>query len=151
MKRLNKKGFTLVELLAVIVILALLMVVAARVIGGVTDNAREEALKTEGQKIFAKTYEDVEISNVQGGSVNYSYSGVADSGYTETPYTVKVTVGTGSDSKNVITAVCATDGNRKIQSSSITGNTITWGPVQTGSNLTCSNSQDNQDNQDNNG
>ena len=38
MKRMNRKGFTLVELLAVIVILAILMAIAATNIGSVIDN-----------------------------------------------------------------------------------------------------------------
>ena len=44
MKKLNKKGFTLVELLAVIVILALLMVVSLSVMGNVQNNAKKTAL-----------------------------------------------------------------------------------------------------------
>ena len=41
MIKLNKKGFTLVELLAVIVILALLMVVATRTIGTSLTNSKK--------------------------------------------------------------------------------------------------------------
>jgi len=52
MKRLNKKGFTLVELLAVIIILGLLMVVAASVMGNVQDNAKKSSLETEAKKIL---------------------------------------------------------------------------------------------------
>ena len=40
MKKLNNSGFTLVELLAVIVVLALLMVVAASSIGNSLNNAK---------------------------------------------------------------------------------------------------------------
>lgn len=60
MKKLNKKGFTLVELLAVIVILALLMVVAARTIGGALSDSKEEAIQTEAKKLVSKTYEDIQ-------------------------------------------------------------------------------------------
>ena len=58
MKRLNKKGFTLVELLAVIVILALLMVVATRSIGAVLTNSKKSAMDTEFKKLVtsANTY-----------------------------------------------------------------------------------------------
>ena len=45
MKRLNKKGFTLVELLAVIVILALIMAIAIYSISGVLQNSREGIFK----------------------------------------------------------------------------------------------------------
>ena len=41
----NKKGFTLVELLAVIVILAIIALIATPIILGVIDNAREGAAK----------------------------------------------------------------------------------------------------------
>ena len=52
MMKLNKKGFTLVELLAVIVILALLMVVAASAVGSAQENSKKSALSTEAQKIY---------------------------------------------------------------------------------------------------
>lgn len=41
----NKKGFTLVELLAVIVILAIIALIATPIILNVIDNAKEEAAK----------------------------------------------------------------------------------------------------------
>ena len=44
MKRLNKKGFTLVELLAAIVILAVLMLVGAQAIGTIMNNAKANSL-----------------------------------------------------------------------------------------------------------
>ena len=48
MKRLNKKGFTLVELLAVIVILAVVMLIAVTAVGPLMARARKSALGTEG-------------------------------------------------------------------------------------------------------
>lgn len=45
MKRLNKKGFTLVELLAVIVILALIMAIAIYSISGILQSSRENVFK----------------------------------------------------------------------------------------------------------
>ena len=44
MKRLNKKGFTLVELLAAIVILAVLMLVGAQAIGTIINNTKANSL-----------------------------------------------------------------------------------------------------------
>jgi prepilin-type N-terminal cleavage/methylation domain-containing protein len=52
MKRMNKKGFTLVELLAVIVILAILMAIAATNIGPVIDNSRRSSMRTTAQQII---------------------------------------------------------------------------------------------------
>ena len=57
---MNKKGFTLVELLAVIVILALLMVVATRTIGSIMGDSKKQAAKTEAQKVVSKAYEDLQ-------------------------------------------------------------------------------------------
>ena len=44
MKRLNKKGFTIVELLAAIVILAVLMLVGAQAVAGIMRNSRANSL-----------------------------------------------------------------------------------------------------------
>ena len=48
MKGLNKKGFTLVELLAVIVILSVVMLIAVTAVGPLMTRARKSALATEG-------------------------------------------------------------------------------------------------------
>ena len=50
--RLNKKGFTLVELLAVIVVLALLMVVAGSSIGSALTNSKKSSLRLEAKKLY---------------------------------------------------------------------------------------------------
>ena len=46
--KMNKKGFTLVELLAVIVILAVVMLIAVTAVGPLMIRARKSALGTEG-------------------------------------------------------------------------------------------------------
>lgn len=66
MKKLNKKGFTLVELLAVIVVLALLMVVAASSIGTALKNSKKSATKTEAQKIIRQLYQDNKSLSLTG-------------------------------------------------------------------------------------
>lgn len=48
----NKKGFTLVELLAVIVVLAIIMVIASSSIGGTLVKARKSALAIEGTELI---------------------------------------------------------------------------------------------------
>ena len=68
MKKLNKKGFTLVELLAVIVILALLMVVAASTVGTVQENAKKNTLKTEAQKIATSIYQEAQSAYMLSSS-----------------------------------------------------------------------------------
>ncbi len=52
MKKLNKNGFTLVELLAVIVILALLIVVVANSVLPAMNNSKQSALKTYAQRVI---------------------------------------------------------------------------------------------------
>lgn len=51
MKKLNKKGFTLVELLAVIVILALLIVVVANTALPAMNNAKKNSLEVYAERV----------------------------------------------------------------------------------------------------
>ena len=55
---LNKKGFTLVELLAVIVILALLIVIVANTAIPAMNNAKKKSLQTYAQKVVQKAKEN---------------------------------------------------------------------------------------------
>ena len=84
MKRLNKKGFTLVELLAVIVVLALLMVVAASSIGSALTNAKKNTLKTEAQKIVTNVYQNAYSQYMLNGNIGglTGYTSVAAVGTT---------------------------------------------------------------------
>ena len=50
MKKINKKGFTLVELLAVIVVLAIVMGLAVVAISGVLDNARKATFVADAKQ-----------------------------------------------------------------------------------------------------
>ena len=64
--RLNKKGFTLVELLAVIVILAVVMLIAVTAVGPLMTKSRKSALGTEGVGLVdaAKTaYQAEQLNN----------------------------------------------------------------------------------------
>ena len=70
-KSINKKGFTLVELLAVIVILAVLALVAMPNITRLMENARKNSFTTEAEE-FAK-YAQTAYTNVQlAGSLTNS-------------------------------------------------------------------------------
>ena len=59
----NKKGFTLVELLAVIVILALIMGIAVVSIGGVLNSARQSTFKETAASIIQGVRQQMMLSN----------------------------------------------------------------------------------------
>ena len=82
MIKLNKKGFTLVELLAVIVVLALLMVVATSSIGTALKNAKKNTLKTEAQKIISQIYQDAQSEYMLKGSLTSTSKTGTDGDYT---------------------------------------------------------------------
>ena len=85
MKKLNKKGFTLVELLAVIVILALLIVVVANTALPAMNKAKMNSLATYAQRMQEKARENFIAEGRTGataytiekltGSVNKQYKG----------------------------------------------------------------------------
>lgn len=126
--KLNNKGFTLVELLAVIVVLALLMVVATRTIGNTLTDSRREAMNTEAKKIVSKTYEDLETANLMVKTLaddKYTYKNVATStGAKDGDYTIKITV-SGAPGTYKMTDVCVSDGSFK-SVGTIAGATITF-------------------------
>ena len=98
MKNNNKNGFTLVELLAVIVILALIMGIAVVSIGGILNSARENTFKEsalavingvrqqlvladsleEGRFYFKSTVLDKEIESPLGGTVQFTTGASGD-------------------------------------------------------------------------
>ena len=102
---MNKKGFTLVELLAVIVILAIIALIATPIVINVVNESRENANKRSVEG-YMKAYETayyqaiLEDENVKFGDkldVNYSGSNVTCSNIT-------------SDEDGNITATCTVDG-----------------------------------------
>ncbi|PID04122.1 MULTISPECIES: type II secretion system protein [unclassified Sporosarcina] len=52
-KKLNQKGLTLVELLAVIVILGIIAAIAVPAIGNIITNSKVNALKSDGQNVLS--------------------------------------------------------------------------------------------------
>lgn len=52
-KRLNQKGLTLIELLAVIVILAIVAAIAVPAIGGIIANSRDKAILADASAVLA--------------------------------------------------------------------------------------------------
>lgn len=129
MKKLNKKGFTLVELLAVIVILALLMVVATRTIGGSLNSSKQSAMETEAAKIVSKTYEDLNMDKVNGNTAGTTktYDGaLTTKGYSEGDYTVAILRDSTDTYKMVGVCISYGKSSKKYSYGTINGSTITW-------------------------
>ena len=84
MKKLNKKGFTLVELLAVIVILSVLMLIALPSVINIMNNARDDAFRDEALS-FISAAETQYASDGGEGCKIYKYDGdnVNDSSKTD--------------------------------------------------------------------
>ena len=134
MKKLNKKGFTLVELLAVIVILALLMVVATRTIGGSLNSSKQSAMETEAAKIVSKTYEDLNMDKVNGNTAGTTktYDGaLTTKGYSEGDYTVAILRDSTDTYKMVGVCISYGKSSKKYSYGTINGSTITWGDTTT--------------------
>lgn len=86
MKKMNRKGFTLVELLAVIVILAILMAIAATNIGPVIDNSRRSSMRTTAQNIVEAVRLQL-TSNYELFPGQYGFTqAILDSGGTSAPF-----------------------------------------------------------------
>ena len=86
MKKMNRKGFTLVELLAVIVILAILMAIAATNIGPVIDNSRRSSMRTTAQNIIEAVRLQL-TSNYELFPGKYAFNnGILDSGGISAPF-----------------------------------------------------------------
>ena len=113
MKRLNKKGFTLVELLAVIVILAILMTIAFSVVPGLQNNAKKTGMDTELRKIVSAITKDIQLISI-GEADGYSY---VDTDTTDTHaltikegnYTIELGL---NETDSAITSFCITDGSK---------------------------------------
>ncbi len=86
MKKINRKGFTLVELLAVIVILAILMAIAATNIGPVIDNSRKSSMRTTAQMIIDAVQTQLTGTNeLYPGTYEFS-TGILDRGGISAPF-----------------------------------------------------------------
>ena len=85
----NKKGFTLMELLAVIVILSVLILLAMPAVLRLMENAKKNAFKTEGQslyKICQTAYTDISMTYTELRAYEFTYIPLyklKDLGYTD--------------------------------------------------------------------
>ncbi|MCI8671079.1 MAG: prepilin-type N-terminal cleavage/methylation domain-containing protein [Bacilli bacterium] len=79
MEKLNKKGFTLVELLSVIVILSVVVLIATNAVIPMMSNAKKQVLATEANTILG-TAKSMYANDGASGSKCYSYNDVIKSG-----------------------------------------------------------------------
>lgn len=104
MKRLNKKGFTLVELLAAIVILAVLMLVGAQAIGTIINNTKANSLKSS----LDTAMEQAQMKYTSAGELvdNDPLTGYLD--YKSAEYTVSANDEVDPDSGKIVYTVSLT-------------------------------------------
>ncbi len=73
MKKIKNNGFTLVELLAVIVVLAIIMVIAIPNVMSSMDNARRGTFKVYAQRVMSKAEEQYQ-TDLMMGNTNECYT-----------------------------------------------------------------------------
>lgn len=81
----NKKGFTLVELLAVIVILALIMSIAVVSIGGVLQSTRQSTFRESAASIIDGVRTQLLVNNSLSAGSYYFKEGILQKGGKEAP------------------------------------------------------------------
>ena len=80
MKKLNKKGFTLVELLAVIVILAVIMVITIPTVLGSMSGAKKEAFDTAVAAVNKYIADQVELCTFGNNTIAPYEASIFESG-----------------------------------------------------------------------
>ena len=104
MKKFNKKGFTLIEMLVVIAIIAVLVSIVIPVVGNSTTKAKAATDAANLRAVQAEV--TTAILTGTGDSITTAHTTIAID-KTKTPVEYKVTV-------NDTTPVCATDGKTKM-------------------------------------
>ena len=82
MKKINKNGFTLVELLSVVVILAVVVLIATNAVVPMMGNAKKQVLATEANK-FMTAAKTLYVNKSATGTKCYTYDEVIGSGLIE--------------------------------------------------------------------
>ena len=93
---MNKKGFTLVELLAVIAILAILVILALPNVIGMFNNAKKDIFLTEAKTIYKEVARKYLTESMKGNSID-TISNSSNKLDTETDLTYNITL--NSDGK----------------------------------------------------
>ena len=102
MKRLNKKGFTLVELLAVIVVLAFIMVLAAPSVLSSMNSARQSSFMLYAEKMInaaQSKYQADSLIQTMSQEVCYSLQELSDSKSTQYAGFVHITGGASQNAE----------------------------------------------------
>jgi type IV pilus assembly protein PilA len=107
----NEKGLTLIELLAVIVILAIISAIAIPAIGGLISGAKDKAHEANGlTAINAARYKAINDSPT--ATATYTLKLLADEGYLEkVPADPKVKGTTYNETTSVVNVTITTKGN----------------------------------------
>lgn len=74
MKKLNKKGFTLVELLAVIVVLALILVITVPTVLSAMNNSKKKLFQSYGTRIINAVTEEYESQKMLNDVTSKRYN-----------------------------------------------------------------------------
>ena len=82
MKNLNKKGFTLVELLSVIVILSVIVLIATNAVVPMADSSKKQVLAMEANTLV-KAAQTLYVQNSSSSSACYTYDELMNSGLIE--------------------------------------------------------------------
>ena len=112
MKKMNKKGFTLIEMLAVIAIIAVLVAIVIPVVGNATEKAKEAA----------------DVANIRSAIAQVTTTALA--GETVTPVPVAMTQGTATFATQVDSIGGLTGDQLTTVAGAVKGQTVTvsWDP-----------------------
>ena len=95
MKKINRKGFTLIELIAVIVILSIILIVA---VPNLIETYKQSKLKSEGMFVKQLTKSIESYVSLNGSNLEYTYFAEAKKSLTvedtDKSYTVKISKST---------------------------------------------------------
>lgn len=99
MKNLNRKGFTLVELLSVIVILSVIVLIATNAVVPMADSAKKQVLAMEANTLV-KAAQTLYVQESSSSSKCYTYDELINSGLIEKDddsYTGSISINVGED------------------------------------------------------